>query len=132
MAPSGRINQQHAGGKERRTRMPDVMMERRKATRYPLALTAEVTEIATGAKLLAHTSELSRTGCYTETLNPFTVASQIQIRISHGTEVFETLGRVPYISPGRGMGIAFRSVVPEQQAILDRWLADAERQLTSA
>ena len=50
--------------------MPDRMVDRRNAPRNPLFLTAEVTELSSDAILSARTSDVSRTGCYIDTLNP--------------------------------------------------------------
>ena len=101
------------------------MAERRAAPRYPLILSADVVDLTSGAKLSARTADLSRTGCYIDTLNPIPPGTKIHVRLEHETEVFESDGRVIYISPGLGMGIAFTSNVPGQLAILDRWLSVA-------
>lgn len=101
------------------------MAERRAAPRYPLILSAEVLDIASGARLAARTADVSRTGCYIDTLNPLPPGSKIHVRLQHETESFDTDARVIYISPGLGMGVAFTSNAPGQRAILDRWLAVA-------
>jgi hypothetical protein len=102
--------------------MPDVTAERRSAPRYPLVLAAVVVELPRGAKLAARAADISHTGCYIDTLNPIPRGSQVRLRLTHHDEVFEAIGRVVYVSPSLGMGIAFEAVVPEQQAKLDRWL----------
>lgn len=99
------------------------MPERRTAPRYPLILSAEVTDLASGAKSAARTSDVSRTGCYIDTLNPIPPGSKIHIKLLNESEAFETDGRVIYISPGLGMGVAFTSQAPGQIEILDKWLA---------
>lgn len=104
--------------------MPDVTVERRSAPRYPLVLAAEVVELPRGAKLSARTSDISRSGCYFDTLNPIPQGSQIRLRITHHNEVFEAIGKVVYVSYGLGMGVAFTEVSPEQQARLDHWLTN--------
>jgi PilZ domain len=101
------------------------MGERRTAPRYPLILSAEVLDLSSGARLVAQTADLSRTGCYIDTLNPIPPGSKIHVRLQHEAETFETDGRVIYISPGLGMGVAFTSNTPGQIAILDRWLSVA-------
>ena len=101
------------------------MAERRAAPRYPLILSAEVLDLSSGARLSAQTADVSRTGCYIDTLNPIPPGSKIHVRLEHETETFETDGRVIYISPGLGMGIAFTSNAPGQLAVLDRWLSVA-------
>jgi hypothetical protein len=107
--------------------MSDASTDRRSAPRYPLILSAEVTDKVSGAKLTARTADVSQTGCYIDTLNPIPAGSQVHVRLQHEEEIFESHGRVVYISPGLGMGIAFASKVPAtEQAILDRWLEAAK------
>ena len=107
--------------------MPDVTVERRSAPRHAMVLTAEVVELPRGAKLSARTADISRTGCYIDTLNPIPQGSEIRLRITHGAEIFEALGRVVYVSYGLGMGISFVSVEEEQLAKLDRWFSETDR-----
>lgn len=110
--------------------MPNAIADRRDAPRYPLILVAEVIEIATGGKLLARTSDVSRTGCYVDTLNPAPKGTQIQLRLIRGKESFETQAKVVYVSPGLGMGIRFHEETSAQElAKLDRWLGHAARNL---
>jgi Ribonuclease G/E len=108
--------------------MPDVTVEWRSAPRYPLVLAAEVVELPRGAKLGARTSDISRTGCYIDTLNPIPKGSQIRLRITHHEEVFEAVGRIVYVSSGLGMGVAFETVTPDQQEKLERWLNSTDEE----
>jgi len=104
--------------------MPDVMAERRSAVRFALILAVEVAEVPAGFPLHARTSDVSRTGCYIDTLNPIPMGTVVRARLTRGTEVFESLARVMYVSPGLGMGLRFEDSAPNQLSILDRWLAD--------
>lgn len=110
---------------DRRSRMPDVTVERRSAPRCQKVLAADVVELPRGARLSARTADISRTGCYIDTLNPVSQGSQVRVRITHHDETFEAIGRVVYVSYGLGMGIAFVEVSAEQLALLDRWLAES-------
>jgi hypothetical protein len=106
--------------------MSDVMSDRRTAVRYPLILVAEVTEIPTSRVLNARSSDVSRSGCYVDTLCPSPIGSQVRVRLMIGQEVFEAEARVMYVSSGLGMGLMFDKNVPEELlALLDRWLAAA-------
>lgn len=104
--------------------MPEVGVERRCAARFAMVLSAEVVELPRGARLSARTADISRTGCYIDTLNPVPAGSQVRVRIIHHDETFEAVGRVVYVSAGLGMGVAFLTVEPEQQSRLDRWFAE--------
>jgi PilZ domain-containing protein len=104
--------------------MPDVMADRRNAARYTLIVAAEVSELDGSNSLHGRTSDVSRSGCYIDTLNPMPVASLIRVRLRHGDNVFEAAGRVMYVCPGLGMGVMFdKDTSPEQLTILERWLA---------
>ena len=104
--------------------MPDVTVERRSAPRHAMVLAAEVLELPRGTKLNARTADISRTGCYVDTMNPIPPGSEVQLRITHRTETFVAKGRVVYVSYGLGMGIAFVSVEDQQLARLDRWFSE--------
>jgi Ribonuclease G/E len=91
-------------------------------------LAAEVVELPRGAKLSARTADISRTGCYIDTLNPVPQGSRIRLRITHHDEIFEAIGSVVYVSQGLGMGVVFVEVAPEQRARLDRWLAEKDQE----
>jgi PilZ domain len=108
--------------------MPEVTVERRNAPRYAMVLAAEVVELPRGARLSARTSDISRTGCYVDTLNPVPQGSRVRIRFTHHQEVFEGIGSVVYVSRGLGMGIRFTDVHAEQQARLDQWLEEPPRE----
>jgi PilZ domain len=107
---------------EWRWRMPDVPVEKRKGPRFPFVLSTEVIEFPRGAKLGARTSDISRTGCYIDTLNPLPKGSKVKIRVTHHDEVFEAVGSVVYVSPCMGMGVSFEDVTREHQTRLECWL----------
>jgi hypothetical protein len=105
--------------------MPDAITDRRAAPRYPLILLAEVKDLLSSTKFTARTSDVSRTGCYIDMLKPLPRGTQIHVGLQSGREVFESAATVMYVSPGLGIGVAFAEIPPEQQAVLDRWLAGA-------
>lgn len=108
--------------------MPDVMADRRDAPRYPLILIAEITDILSNSKMMARTSDVSRTGCYLDTINPAPKGAMIQLQLTRGKEMFQTQAKVVYVSPGRGMGVRFHEYIAEAQLpILDRWLSEASK-----
>lgn len=107
--------------------MADETSDRRNAPRYPLVLAAEVVEPSRGAGLSARTSDLSLTGCYLDTLTPLPRGAQVRVSIIYRREVFEAAGRIMYVSPGMGTGVAFEQIDSEQQARLERWLAAKSR-----
>jgi len=98
-------------------------LERRRAPRYPFIAEAEVTEIASGTKLSARTSDVSSGGCFLDMLNPSPEGTEIRVRISHASTTFTVLGRVVFVFPNMGMGVVFTSVEDNQLAVLQEWLS---------
>jgi len=106
--------------------MPDVIVDRRAAPRYALVLAVEVIEVATKTKLNARTTDVSRVGCYIDTLNPISAGQVVSVRLQHGDNILELRGKVVYISPSLGMGVVFdEPIPPEKLELLDVWLSEA-------
>ena len=100
------------------------MQDRRDAQRSPLIIAVEVVEVDSGTRLAARTSDVSRTGCYIDTLNPTPTGTVVRVKFSHNGEALDLLARIVYVSPRLGMGVRFdESITPEQRALLERWLA---------
>jgi hypothetical protein len=102
------------------------MQNQRTSPRAAIIAVADITEVATGTRLAARTSDLSRTGCYIDTLNPMQSKTVVKVCLKHEGEELELPGRVVYVSPGLGMGVRFdEDLRPQQLAILERWLVSA-------
>ncbi|MBV9888372.1 MAG: PilZ domain-containing protein [Acidobacteria bacterium] len=111
--------------------MSDVMTDRRDSPRYALTLVAIVTETATSMVLNARSSDVSRSGCYIDTLQPLPPGAEVKILLRSGDEIFEAPARVVYMCPGLGMGVNWGLNLPEKTlAILDRWLAKAAKNVS--
>ena len=98
--------------------------ERRRAPRYPIIANAEVTEIASEAKLSAKTSDLSAGGCFLDMMNPSPEGTEIVVRISRADSTFTARGKVVFLFPNMGMGVMFTSVPVSQQTVLEKWLEE--------
>lgn len=106
--------------------MPNVMADRRSSPRYSLIVVATLIETGSDARISARTSDVSRTGCYVDTLTPIPKGKSLYLILTRGDEKFETGGKVTYVSPGLGMGIQFDQPVDENQlGVLNRWLEKA-------
>ena len=106
--------------------MTDMMADRRSAPRYALIVMAEVTELTSGEKLHARTSDMSRTGCYIDTLKPFAKGSSIYVCFAHHGETVQFNAKVVYVNAGLGMGVHFEEAISEDQwPVLNRWLEHA-------
>ena len=95
--------------------MAEVMADRRDFPRYALTLVAHVSEPGNSTVIIARSSDVSRSGCYVDTLNPLPPGTQINIQLRSGEDVFETLARVVCVCPGLGMGVNWATDVPDQQ-----------------
>jgi hypothetical protein len=62
-----------------------------------LVLAAEIVELPRGARLSARTSDINRTGCYIDTLNPVPHGFRVRVRITQEDETFEAIGRIVYV-----------------------------------
>ncbi|HVO58554.1 MAG TPA: PilZ domain-containing protein [Dongiaceae bacterium] len=103
--------------------MPELMQNRRNTPRASLIAVIEVTEVQSGTHLTARTSDISRTGCYVDTLNPTPSGTDVRVKITHAGQVLEAPARVVYTSPRLGMGLRFdENLAPGQRAILEQWL----------
>jgi len=99
--------------------------ERRRGSRYLFIADTEVTDMPSGPKRSARTSELSISGCFIDTRNPAPAGTELRIRISKSNTVFTAFGCVIFVIPNTGMGIAFTSIEPNQLFVLENWLPAA-------
>jgi hypothetical protein len=101
--------------------------ERRRAPRYQFVAHAEVFESGSGMRAKVKTGDLSIGGCFIDTLNPSLEGAEIQVTIYRATRRFTAWGRVVFVFPRLGMGVAFTRVEDDQLPILEEWLAELER-----
>ena len=105
------------------------LKKQRSVRRCHFVASAEVTEVSSGAKLSARTSELGLGGCYIDALNPFPEGTLVTLRVLRDQGVFETQASVVYCHQGSGMGLAFAGITPDQQSLLEAWLVELVTQL---
>lgn len=97
---------------------------KRTVPRYIFVAVARITDSSTQTCILGRLSELSRKGCFVDTINPLPVGTPLQIVISRDQGSFATNGRVIYVQDAIGMGVGFHVPAPDQLKILDGWLAN--------
>jgi hypothetical protein len=100
--------------------LPD---ERRLAMRYPFSATAIVFDGLSNMRLQARCSDLSREGCYIDTLNPFPEGTLAHVRLHKAEEIFEVDARVNSCFVGMGMGLGFEGLTQPQLTLLTKWLS---------
>jgi hypothetical protein len=97
---------------------------KREVPRFSLIATVVVREPESDTKISGRISELSRKGCYVDTLITLPEGTALEVKISRDQGVFESNGKIVYVQPGMGMGVAFVDAPSEQLKILDSWLAE--------
>lgn len=97
--------------------------ERRREARYSFSATAEAIHIQTNTRLAARVSDLSRGGCYVDTINPFPVGADLKLRFTKDNTSFAAEAKVFYAVSGMGMGVEFTKIEPDQFQVLERWIA---------
>lgn len=98
--------------------------ERRTTTRYPFSATCDATEPKSHARIIGRTSDLGRGGCYIDTISPFPVGTILVIRINLESQTLTIEAKVAFSQAGMGMGLALTKAAPDQQALLDEWIAE--------
>lgn len=63
--------------------------------------------------------------CYVDTINPFPVGADLQLKIAHGNESFVADAVVTYSAHGMGMGLHFTHMDAQRVELLERWIAEA-------
>jgi PilZ domain len=96
--------------------------ERRGADRHIFTASAEVVDMATGARFSTRTTDLGPGGCFVDTLSPLPVGSEVHVSVRKGQTHFRCEGTVVYSQDGLGMGIGFESLDATQQQHLQTWL----------
>ncbi len=79
-------------------------------------------------RIASRVSELSRHGCYLDMMNPFPTGTLVLVKISAGDAFFEAKSKIVYAQHNMGAGVGFLEVPPASQAVLERWLDEAEQE----
>jgi hypothetical protein len=105
-------------------------VERRSDPRYEFTATVEIVDPLSGSKVQARMSDLSRGGCYLDTMTPFPVGASVKALFVANGRSFEAQAKVVYCMPGLGMGMAFIAFASsEHLSMLDRWIGELSGEL---
>jgi len=99
--------------------------DRRTHPRYEFTATAEVVAAESGARMETRVRDLSQQGCYVDTNNALPLGTVTDMRIRKETQLFEAEARVVYSRAGKGMGLVFTAIEPEQLRTLETWLVES-------
>jgi hypothetical protein len=99
--------------------------DRRTHPRYAFTASIEVVAAESGARIKTRVRDLSQQGCYVDTDGPLPLGTTADVRITKGVASFAARARVVSNQPGKGMGLMFTAVEPEQHETLDSWIAES-------
>src|ERR1700740_1308783 len=98
--------------------------EKRRHPRFPFSSGGEAVDLQANVHVTGRLSDISRSGCYMDTISPFAVDAAIILTVTHEGRTFKTKAKVVYSLNGMGMGITFTTTEPDQARVLDAWLAE--------
>ena len=96
----------------------------RAVPRYTFVATTELTDSASAIRLSGRVTEISRQGCYVDTMNALPVGTSLNVRIARDQGAFVTKGKIIYVHERIGVGVVFIDPPKDQLEILDSWLAE--------
>jgi hypothetical protein len=101
--------------------------ERRRVPRIPFKATSLIAETSSTRAVVAQTTELSRFGCFVQTIKPYPQGTRVHIELAEAGTTFMASGVVAYVTD-EGMGIVFSTVESDNYEILAKWLSRTPRQ----
>jgi hypothetical protein len=99
-------------------------VEKRRHPRFPFSSGGEAFDPQANVHVTGRLSDISRSGCYMDTISPFAVEAAIILTVTHEGRTFKTKAKVVYSLNGMGMGMMFTATEPDQAHVLDAWLAE--------
>lgn len=100
------------------------LAEQRRHARFPLTALVEVLEPESNVQIAGRSADVSLSGCYVDTLNPFPAGTIIRVRLTKDKTTFEANAKVVNSRIGMGMGIAFTSAEKDQFQIYRTWIEE--------
>ncbi len=104
---------------------PPTGADRRAHPRYAFTAAIEVVAPELGIQIKTQVRDLSQQGCYVDTNLPLALGTATEVRITKAATTLEARARVVYNHTGKGMGLMFLAGEPEQDKILDIWIAES-------
>jgi hypothetical protein len=96
---------------------------RRAFPRYRFFANADLIQSPSTFRLTGRVTEISRNGCFVDSLSQLPLDMELNLRICRGAETFATSGKIIYVRPWIGMGVVFLDPPKDQREILESWLA---------
>src|SRR5262244_532581 len=105
---------------------PQMDNARRLSPRFSFIAQGELREEETNTLLNMRVSEISKSGCYVDMMNPLPCGTPIRLSIAAGGEMFNAKARVIYAVEHMGAGVQFEEIDSANAPILNRWLDAAQ------
>jgi len=109
---------------ESASRPRSAFAEQRTVPRYSFIAAVELTEPLADVRISGRISEISRKGCFVDIMNALPVGTLVQVRVVRDQGILTCPGKIVYAQEPMGMGIAFVDPAADQQAMLDKWVAE--------
>jgi hypothetical protein len=97
--------------------------ERRKDRRYSFNAPAQLIEVGSKVQIDARVRDIGRRGCFVETVQPFPLGTLASVSITSEGQSFNAQGKVVSILAGKGMGVFFAEVGPDDLHTLEAWIS---------
>ena len=92
--------------------------------RYNFIASTELIDMGSATRLSGRVTEISRNGCYVDSLNALPVDTVLNLRIERDHGTFATRGKIIYVHERIGMGVVFLDPPKDQVEILDSWIIE--------
>jgi hypothetical protein len=96
----------------------------RSCARFLVSSAVEAIDPNADIRIVGWLSDISRDGCYVNTICPFGVEAAIKLEIMRDKQTIKTEATVVYSQVGMGMGLVFTAADPENVRLLLRWLSE--------
>ena len=103
--------------------------EHRRQARYQFTAAVEAVDASSQTRIQGRTSDLSRGGCYVDTISTFPAGSIVKMRFTKEMRTLEVDAEVIYSLTGMGMGVKFTGTAPEQLWTLENWVGELSGEL---
>jgi hypothetical protein len=96
----------------------------RRALRHSLVVDVQVDNLDLDAQIKGRSKDLNLYGCGVTTATPFSAGTRVMLMLAYGREKITAFGKVIYGRPDIGMGIVFTIIEPDDQKLLEDWIAE--------
>lgn len=103
--------------------MPAPVATERREVRFAIAADVLTEDLQSRAQKTGKVSNISRSGCFVATKDPWMQWTRIRVWIVYKCQQFEAEGSVVHSAGARGMGVAFEKIAPANEEMLASWLA---------